>query len=500
MDAFASYRAAGCALSFRDWTGGRDVISVGTDAGSLPIPFQRWRSFQEAFAPELIEHALAEMKRPVRHIVDPFGGSGTTGPNTLNSLACGRPSSKSIRILRISSVKLARYDINIVRDNYAWLMDHVSVTTAIAAPYFPGAAKTFVRPGVGRRYLFSKRIARRIAIYKQSIDPISDPNVLRLFMVILGSVVVALSNVVVSGKGRRYRRGWENRPQDPIRLDSLFRQTAEGAIYDLRRYEARLCRDYTVLRGDARTLLESIEGTELAVFSPPYPNSFVYTDVYNVELWTLGYLDSSGANLALRNATLRSHVQIARDMSGSDYPSKLLRDTVARLQKTRSSLWNRRIPDMVSAYISDMGDVLAALKQKLCRGGRVYMVVGDSRYAGVHVPVAAILAEVAPAVGMRVRSSEPFRSMRVSPQQGGQHGLAESLLVLQRPLSYCGKPATRASPADPNSAQIRQLGTGVHFDNSRFTVSSSSTFGVLTRRMSKISKSGSCVPKSSQNR
>lgn len=379
MDAFASYRAAGCALSFRDWTGGRDVISVGTNAGSLPIPFQRWRSFKEAFAPELIEHALAEMKRAVRHIVDPFGGSGTTG---LAAQFLGvRPTIIEVNpyLADLIEAKLARYDINIVRDNYAWLMDHVSVTTAIAAPYFPGAAKTFVEPGVGGRFLFSKRIARRIAIYKQSIDQITDPDVRRLFMVILGSVVVAVSNVVVSGKGRRYRRGWENRPQDPIRLDSLFRQTAEGAIYDLRRYEARLCRDYTVLRGDARTLLESIEGTELAVFSPPYPNSFDYTDVYNVELWTLGYLDSSDANLALRNATLRSHVQIARDMSGSDYPSKLLRDTVARLQKTRSNLWNRRIPDMVSAYISDMGHVMATLRKKLCRGGRIYMVVGDIR-------------------------------------------------------------------------------------------------------------------------
>jgi hypothetical protein len=96
-------------------------------------------------------------------------------------------------------------------------------------------------------------------------------------------------------------------------------------------------------------------------------------------------------------------------------------------------MWNPLIPDMVSAYISDMGDVLTSLHQKLCRGGRIYMVVGDSRYAGVHVPVAGILGEIAPIVGMAVKRIEPFRSMRVSPQQGGQHGLAESLLVLERP-------------------------------------------------------------------
>jgi hypothetical protein len=433
MGVFASYSATGYALSFRDWTGGRDVSSVGTNAGSRPIAFQHWRAFKEAFAPELIEHAVAEMNRPVGHIVDPFGGSGTTG---IAAQFLGvRPTIIEVNpyLADLIEAKLARYEINAVRDSYAWLINHVSMTRSIAPPYFPAAPRTFVEPGLGGRYLFSKGTAHRIALYKHFIFQLSNPDIRRLFLVILGSVVVGVSNVVISGKGRRYRRGWENKPEDPRRLDCVFRQAAEGAIYDLHRYEARLCRDYTVLRGDARVLLTSVEDLELAVFSPPYPNSFDYTDVYNVELWTLGYLHSSEANLDLRNATLRSHVQIARDMSGPDYSSKLLKHTITKLENARKRLWSPHIPDMISAYISDMGQVMATLRQKLCRRGRIYMVVGDSRYAGVHVPVAAILGEIAPTVGLTVRRIEPFRSMRVSPQQGGQHGLAESLLVLQRP-------------------------------------------------------------------
>jgi hypothetical protein len=433
MGTSASYGAAGCALTFRDWTGGRDVPSVGTNAGSRPIAFQRWRTFKEAFAPELVEQAVTEMKRPVRHVVDPFGGSGTTG---LAAQFLGvRPTVIEVNpyLADLIEAKLARYEIDEVRDSYSLLMDRVSMLKTVRPPYFPGAPGTFVEPGVDDRYLFSKETACRIAIYRQAISQVPNPDIRRLFMVILGSVVVAVSNVVISGKGRRYRRGWENRVEDPYRLDFLFRQTAESAVYDLHRYAARLCRDYTVMRGDARTLLASVEDAQLAVFSPPYPNSFDYTDVYNVELWTLGYLRDNDANFALRNSTLRSHVQIARDMSGAEYPSKLLAGTVTRLQDARESLWNPRIPDMVSAYISDMGDVLASLCRKLCHKGRIYMVVGDSRYAGIHVPVAGILSEIAPIIGMAVKRIEPFRSMRVSPQQGGLPGLAESLLVLERP-------------------------------------------------------------------
>ena len=59
------------------------------------------------------------------------------------------------------------------------------------------------------------------------------------------------------------------------------------------------------------------------------------------------------------------------------------------------------------------------------------MVVGDSRYAGVDVPVAHILGEEAPSLGFTPITMEPFRSMRVSPQQGGRPELAETLLTLR---------------------------------------------------------------------
>jgi hypothetical protein len=60
------------------------------------------------------------------------------------------------------------------------------------------------------------------------------------------------------------------------------------------------------------------------------------------------------------------------------------------------------------------------------------MVVGDSQYAGVQIPTAEILAELAAKRGMTVVKIEEFRSMRSSAQQGGQHKLSESLVVLRK--------------------------------------------------------------------
>src|SRR5262249_10762236 len=158
-------------------------------------------------------------------------------------------------------------------------------------PIFVGAPSTFVEPGEGGRYVFSKATARRILAYRRAIDHVADDNLRRLFRVILGSTLVPSSNVTISGKGRRYRRGWAGRRGDPGSVDDLFRTGVLAALHDLRRFEARRCRHYRVICGDARLESGAIGPLDLAVFSPPYPNSFDYTDVYNVELWGLGYLD-----------------------------------------------------------------------------------------------------------------------------------------------------------------------------------------------------------------
>ena len=187
-----------------------------------------------------------------------------------------------------------------------------------------------------------------------------------------------------------------------------------------------------MLRGDCLSKLLKASPSDLAVFSPPYPNSFDYTDVYNVELWVLGYLDGADSNHKLRKSTLCSHVQLKRQYLPAPAGSLRLTRALGRLQRERANLWSPWIPDMIGHYFHDMRQVLSLLHDRLTSKGEVWAVVGDSRYAGIQIPVAQILADYAPALGYRVLNIEPFRSMRASAQQGGQHQQAESLLVLQK--------------------------------------------------------------------
>lgn len=418
-------------VSFEDWTSGRIVPTLGTNDGAPELPFQGWRHFKEAFAPELVARAVRDSPIPVRTCLDAFGGSGTT------ALACQflgvKPTLIEVNpfLADLAEAKVSIYDITSICEDLGRVVREATAADVALDQMFKGAPPTLFEPGLNGRYVFHRSVAERLAGYRYSIESLENVETARLFRVLLGSVAMSVSNVVVSGKGRRYRQGWQNRRSDPDCIDRLFTKAVSEAIGDICRFTDRAETTYRIIRGDARELIDNVESIDLAVFSPPYPNSFDYTDVYNVELWTLGYLDGPEANRELRNSTLSSHVQLLRDFPPAPRASPRLECTMNDLAKSRRHLWNRHIPEMVGGYFADMLRVLGGIKPKLTAGGHIAMVIGDSRYAGVHIATAEILSELVASLGYEVVAAEPFRSMRSSVQQGGRLDLMETLLVLE---------------------------------------------------------------------
>lgn len=413
-----------------EWTKSRVPTAIGTNSGSAPLAFQNWRRFKEAFVPELVVRAVEEtsaaLGRRVSTCLDPCAGSGTT-PLTCQFIGV-HPVAIEVNpfLADLIEAKLTVVDASAVARRCGEVLRASRVVDPTS--YYSMAPSTFIEPGVAGRYLFSRDVAERMSSLVQAILDTEDRAVRRLLRVLLGSAALEVCNATVSGKGRRYRGNWHAILRRPSDLDAAFVRAVEGAVFDLERYARRRTLSYDLRRGDARTELATIPEIDLAVFSPPYPNSFDYTDVYNIELWALSYLTSRADNHALRNATLRSHVQIKRDFGYRD-PVPIVAASVASLRMAEG-LWNRNIPDMVGAYFEDLATLLQAVRGKMVAGGRVYMVVGDSRYAGIDVPVAAALQQLGPTLGYCAIGAEPFRSMRASPQQGGRPELSETLLTL----------------------------------------------------------------------
>ncbi|WP_431806645.1 hypothetical protein [Microbacterium paraoxydans] len=431
VGAVAETAAVETSVSFDEWTGGRDLASIGTNSGSRLIAFQTWKHFKEAFAPELIREAIAASPVPVRGLLDPFGGSGTTA---LASQFLGvHPTTVEVNpfLADLIKSKLHPYDLGTLLREVGQLSNRLSgQPPRMKERYRPA---TFVEPGVRGRYLFSETVALAVDRILDAIDECADDASARLFKIALSGVLLDFCNARVSGKGRRYRSNWQTRELPVPGIRDAFITHVQEMVGDVAKFANRTCTTYDVILGDSREVALPGRSVDMVLFSPPYPNSFDYTDVYNIELWMLGYLGAWADNRDLRGQTLSSHVQVSRDFSTAPSGSPLLFETVAAMEQARDELWDRRLPDMVGGYFSDLWRVILNSTAPLTSGGQIWMVVGDSRYSTVTIRVADIIAELAQSEGLKVVEKRPFRSMRASPQQGGRAELAETLLILAKP-------------------------------------------------------------------
>ncbi len=168
------------------------------------------------------------------------------------------------------------------------------------------------------------------------------------------------------------------------------------------------------------------------VFSPPYANRFDYFESMKVELWFGGFVDSYEALNRFRKASLRSH--LGADLSRSHEPIESLEDLITLMDRDASS-WRMGVPDLLRGYFDDMRVTLKHCKKLLVAGGRCFIVVGNSAFAGVIIPTDVILANLALACGFKSANLLVTRHLTVAPQQRNQlasleSNMRESVVVL----------------------------------------------------------------------
>ena len=408
----------------------REGVPTSSNQGTTEVPFQRWFRFKEAFSPKFVIDTLASLDGPVEHCLDPFGGSGTT------ALTCRMLglSSTSIEVnpflADLIEAKIEPVSSSAFLGDYEDLLRTLEVREEDTV-LGPGMPATFAPPGVNGRHVFSTEVFGTVRAIVREI-PRMAPAHGRLLKVLLGSTLVSNSNVVVNGKGRRYRRNWQERERTAAQLIQALDAAVDTAIEDISLFSSPKCGEQKVLRGDCRTMLRKVKTADLAIFSPPYPNSFDYTDVYNLELWMLDYLSSGEDNRTLRQNTLRSHVQVKWAASSSVPHSVILSETLARLEEARADLWNVNIPGMIGQYFADLAAIFSELRRILPVGGKAVVAIGNSQYAGIIVDVAGILEQCVNELGFSLVEQGVMRSMRNSSQHGGGMHLAEHCLVFER--------------------------------------------------------------------
>jgi hypothetical protein len=419
------------------------------------LPRHRWYSVKEGFSPLLVEVALGDAACAAGDVVfDPFCGSGTVPvvAAAAGYLASAIEVNPFLRF--VAATKLAQPR----RDTLELLARRCLVGAKLNDPSFLEGFSTFSpRRGLSK-WLFNRPILRAFQGGWNALRDASGDaaDVTRLCLV---GAAMDCSNAVRDGKCLRYR---PERIEDGYRRKHFieaFERRLESALVDtqLLPLEERA----RIVSGDSRKILRGRSvspGFRLCVTSPPYLNSFDYSDVYRPELFLTGLIRNNAELMALRLQTLRSHVQAKWSVPRAEHAYGPLYDRALKdLGERKELLWDKRIPSMVSAYCEDMEIILRSLYRDAALNGVAWIVVSTSAYAGVEIPVDLIIADIAVRAGWSLREVGVLRHLRTSAHhwqlvaQGVAPRLRESVVILDRttrrvkPRRLAARPGARTA-------------------------------------------------------
>ena len=401
------------------------------------IPVHSWFHCPQAFSGTLVSNVLEVVgAKPGQRVVDPFGGIGTTAVVAKR----GGLRALSIELLPVfclvARVKNRDYVLSSLEESLTRLETEESQTTDL-----PSEIPTILRQS------FSGEVLLKIFELRGRIERIAEPRDREFFLVALLSILDEISFVRKAGAhyrfvntdnvGVRHQFAGPTIPGEPYQI---FYNKARKMIGDLRQMKitpgSNHVFDPVVVMGDARRAESYVGGPfEYLVTSPPYLNRDSYVAQYKRELFLApsphGVTDFREYR-DLTFSSLRSHVEAK---SPGEVSSSVPEDVnLLCSELSTRELNNPGIVNMVAGYFEDMATCLSIWAQSLTPSGLAVIVVGNVRFAGLHIPVDYLLCKTAERLGFEVLEIAVTRYKLNSPQQMRRYGkfpVRESVIFLR---------------------------------------------------------------------
>ncbi len=350
---------------------------------SVILRRHRWYPTKEAFSPYLVERAILETGcKEEKVILDPFCGSGTV-PLVAAGLGLRAVGIEVNPFLAfVSRTKLISCSVHTFRR-------HVNtILTEIMRGKYSSLERysTFGKTSANAQWLFNTGVLRAFEGGWNVTEHIRAPakHLLRLCLI---AAAMDNCNAKRDGKCFRYYRKWQELGLNAKRFRRSLQKYFDMVAEDLAAAPIP-SRASTIVQGDCRRKLRSEELPQfkLCVTSPPYLNSFDYTDIYRPELFLGRFIAGSSELKALRHKTVRSHIQVNWTRAEAEFFGRKYTATMKRLKPTSREFWDVRIPLMIQAYFEDMEGVLRELYRLGSRQAQLWLVVATSAYGGIEIP------------------------------------------------------------------------------------------------------------------
>ncbi len=252
------------------------------------LPRHRWYFFKEAFSPAIVNHAIQDADlQPGSLVFDPFSGSGTTplAAALAGMRGAGTEVNPFLRFVAETKIKvttLKRFDSALKLAIHGAMAGAESPLTDFStfSEHAPKAKKR-------GKWLFNSEVLRAFEGGQRRISQTTGHEFVLVRLCLIGAALDA-ANASKDGKCLRYKKGWSDLRLGRRDFIEALHSRADAMREDLEQ-TAGAPIDAQVTLGDSRTMRAPSE-FDLCVTSPPYLNSFDYTDIYRPELFLGGFV------------------------------------------------------------------------------------------------------------------------------------------------------------------------------------------------------------------
>ena len=408
-----------------------DPVTV-TFKGGRKEPFARWYPYLEGYSTQFVESILEKYVPNAQTILDPFAGTGTTAftASQLNKTAYFCEINPVLQFMSLTKIRIRR-----LKWSQRAALARALTQTKISLKELEKFPQNYILHQAyiqtfGDSLFFDESVYDQVLRAKSWIDEVAleDPMLADLITVATLSALVPASRMKRAGD-LRYKTATELERQTVPFVEGL-RWNIDQIVHDIRDDVEGLKTEPLLICESARSL-DSISPLDVdaVITSPPYVNGTNYFRNTKIELWFLSCLKEKKDLRTFREAALTAGIN---DVTVSKTLSLSQPDVQKIVSKLEQNAYDSRIPRMIASYFSEMTDIFRAIRSHLTPDAAVAIDIGDSCYAGIHVPVDKLLSTCLQELGFVQEDSVTLRKRK---SRGGML-LKQSLLVFK----YVSKP------------------------------------------------------------
>lgn len=390
-------------------------------------PFARWYPYLEGYSTQFVESILERYAPNAQTILDPFAGTGTTAftASRLNKTAYFCEINPVLQFMSLTKIRVRRLNSS-QRLSLAQALAQATVSLKELEKYPQNYTlhQAYLRT-FGDSLFFDDLVYDQVLRIRSWIDEVSleNPILADLITVAILSALVPASRMKRSGD-LRYKTTTELERQMIPLIEGIC-QSINQMVHDIRNDIDGLKTEPLLICENARSL-ENISplNIDTVITSPPYVNGTNYFRNTKIELWFLRCLKEKKDLARFREAALTAGIN---DVTVSKTPTLSHPDVQKIVSKLEQNAYDSRIPRMIASYFSEITKIFRAIRPHLAPNATVAIDIGDSCYAGIHVPVDELLSACLQELGL---VSEDSVTLRKRKSRGGML-LKQSLLVFK---------------------------------------------------------------------